>query len=208
MDIAYSHALAETEIINVDYKTLGDVGIIGADFELLHGEAEFTAGFHTSCMTFEFDGNLEYDGLFGEYLEKVDVEDIIGNGVELDVFYDSHTFFAVYVEFDSENIGSVDEFANGFVGYSEVGGDETFAIAEFNYFLTFLKSAGERKLYGSAAIENYGNTIGCTECFCGFFTESSAGLCDELKYFHCTVNFLFCVTKNQDASQFPITRGC
>jgi len=58
-----------------------------------------------------------------------------------------------------------------------------------------------------AAIENYGNTIFCTECLCGFLSENGTRLCGELKYFHCNLN-LFCVTKNQDASQFPITRGC
>ena len=49
------------------------------------GEGELTTGFHTFCVAFELHGNFDGYGLFGEHFEKVDVEDVVLYGVELEV---------------------------------------------------------------------------------------------------------------------------
>ena len=85
------------------------------------------------------------------------MEDIVLNGVELNVFKNGHNFFAVNVDLYSEDFGSVDEFANSFVGYNQVCGDEAFAVADLNHLLTGLESAVKGKINDFATVENKGN---------------------------------------------------
>ncbi len=120
VDFTYLKCFAKAEVVNVDDETFGNGGVGSAHFHLLHGEGELTTGFYTFCVAFEFHGNFDDYGLVFLHFEKVDVEDGVFNGVELDVFEDSGALFAVDVEFYSENVGGVDQLADCFVGYYEV----------------------------------------------------------------------------------------
>ena len=184
MDVAYLEGFAQAEVVDVDDEAFGDCGVGSAHFQFLHGECEFTTGFHTFGVAFEFDGNFHNDGLFGEYFEKVDVEDVVFNGVELDVFDDSHAFFAVEVEFDGEDVGSIDEFANVVGCYSEVGCDEAFAVADFDDFFTVAELAGEGEFDDFAAVEDNGDEVFVAESFSSFFAESCARFGRELIKVH------------------------
>ena len=45
--------LAKAEIVDIDDELFGYVGVDSLDAEFLHGELEFTTGFHTFRMAFE-----------------------------------------------------------------------------------------------------------------------------------------------------------
>ena len=103
-------------------------------------------------------------------------------------------FFAVDLEFDCEHVGSVHKLAYGVVAYNQVGGDETFAVADFYEFLTFLEFARIREFHDCTAVEDHGDETFGTQCLGCFFAQVYAGACAELEYLHCCV--VCCVTKN------------
>ena len=62
-------------------------------------------------MTFELDRYFHYDRFVFCYFEQVDVEDFVGNRVELH-FLDYRTvFLAAENQFYLENFGGIDKFA-------------------------------------------------------------------------------------------------
>ena len=185
VEVADLEGLAEAEVVNVDHETLGDGGVGSFHANFLHRESELTTGFHTFGVAFELNGNFDGNGLLVVYFEKVNVEDGILYGVELDVLEHGHAFFAVNVEFDSEDIGSVDQLANGVVGYGKIGGDEAFAVTDFYDFFAFAESAVVGEVKYLAAIEHYGDQVVFTESLGGFFAEVCTGFGSELECFHC-----------------------
>ncbi len=176
VDVAYGERFAKSEVVYVDHQTLGDGGVECTHFEFLHRERELTTGFHTFGVAFELHGHFHNDGLAVVDLKEVHVEDGVFNGVELEVFENGHTFVAVDIKLYSEDIGSVDQLAHCVVGNNEVGGDKTFAIADFYDFLAGFECAGERKLDNGAAVEYYGDKTLFTKGFCCLFAQICAGL--------------------------------
>ncbi len=171
MEVANLKSFAESEIVDIDNHTFGDFGVDSLHFELLHRKSELTTGFHTFGVAFELNGNLNHYGLGVVHFEEVDVHHGVLNGIELDVFEDSHFLAAVEFEFNCEDVGSVDEFADSFLRHNEVGSDKAFVVADFNKFLTCGESAVERKFYDASTIEDNGDETLSAESLSGFFAK-------------------------------------
>ena len=184
MDFAYLHGLAEAEVVDVEHKALGDCGVEGFHAEFFHHERELTTGFHTFCVAFELNGHFHDDGLVFVHFEQVDVQDGVLHGVELYVFEHGHALVAVDVEFDGENFGSVDEFAHCLEANHEVGGDKSFAVADFDEFFAGFEGFSVGEFYDFAAIENCGDFVFGAESLGGFFAKVGARLCSQLKFLH------------------------
>ena len=68
--------------------------------------------------------------------------------------------YAIHCEFDSEDIGAIDELTNGFSSHCEVGSDDTLvAGAKFYYFLTCQKCTVVRKFYNFTTVKHYRNQV-------------------------------------------------
>ena len=143
--------LTKTKLRNVDEELLGDLRVRSAYLELTHFEAELTPCLHTFCVTSEDDGNFHDDRLIGFYLEEVEVEDSVSDGVELEVLEDSLDLTAFDVEVDSEDVWRVDEVTYGILAYGEV-----------EYFV--------------ASVEDCGDLITSAEALSGLLTELVAEL--------------------------------
>ncbi len=136
-------------------------------------------------MAFEFDGYFHHDWLGIVDLEEIHVEDGILYRVELEVFEDGHAFLTVDIEFYSEDVGSVDEFANSIVRYNEVGCNQALAIADFYDFLTGLEGAGIGKFYNRATIEHYGDKALVAKGFSRLLAQIYTRLGCKFEKFHC-----------------------
>ena len=112
--------LTKTKLRNVDEELLGDLRVRSAYLELTHFEAELTPSLHTFSVTGEDDGNFHDDRLVGFYLEEVEVQDSVSDGVELEVLEDSLDLTAIDIEVDSEDVWRVDEVTYGILAYGEV----------------------------------------------------------------------------------------
>lgn len=143
--------LTKTKFRNVDEELLGDLRVRSAYFELTHFEAELTPGLHTFCVTSEDDGNFHDDRLVGFYLEEVEVQDSVSDGVELEVLEDSLDLTAIDIEVDSEDVWRVDEVTYGILAYGEV-----------EYFV--------------ASVEDCGDLITSAEALSGLLAELVAEL--------------------------------
>lgn len=184
VELADLEGLAETEVVDVDDETLGDVFVEGFYFHLLHREGELTTGFHTFGVTFELYGNSHYNGLILGNLKEVDVEDVVFYRVELNLAENGHLFGTVVVELDSEDVGGIDELAHSLVGYSEVGGDDTAAILDFNEFLTGVESLCVGEGHDFAAVEHSGDFTFGAHCLGGLLAEICTGLGCKLESLH------------------------
>ena len=169
------HALTKTKFVNVDLKAFGHCSIESLYFEALHCQAQFTTGLNTLGMTDELDRNLNNDRLGVVDLEEVDVEDVVLNGMELNIFQNSHSGLAVEVELDGEDVGSVDEFADSLVRNNDISGDKAFAITEFHDFLTFFECSGEGQVNKFATVDNSGDEVLGTQCLCGLLAKLGTG---------------------------------
>ena len=109
------------------------------------------------------------------------MKDIVLYGVELKIFEDCHTFFAVDIELYSEDIGSVDQLTYCFVGYNEVGCDKAFAIADFYDFLTGFEGTVVGKFNDSATVEYYRDKTLLAEGFGCLLPNSVRGWAASLK---------------------------
>ena len=138
--------LTKTKLRNVDEELLGDLRVRSAYLELTHFEAELTPCLHTFCVTSEDDGNFHDDRLRSFYLEEVEVEDSVSDGVELEVLEDSLDLTAIDVEVDSEDVWRVDEVTYAVLAYGEV-----------EYFV--------------ASVEDCGDLITSAEALSGLLTE-------------------------------------
>lgn len=138
--------LTKTKLRNVDEELLGDLRVRSAYLELTHFEAELTPCLHTFCVTSEDDGNFHDDRLRSFYLEEVEVEDSVSDGVELEVLEDSLDLTAFDVEVDSEDVWRVDEVTYAVLAYGEV-----------EYFV--------------ASVEDCGDLITSAEALSGLLTE-------------------------------------
>ena len=184
VELANLEGLAEAEVVNVDDEAFGDGGVEGFHLEFLHRERELTTGLNTFGVAFELHGYFNNNGLVVVHLKEVDVEDGVLNGVELDVLEDSHALFAVEVELDGEDVGGIDELAHSVVRHNEVGGHETFAVADFNELFAGLEGAGEGKVDDFTAVEHNGDEVLGTEGLGGFFAELGTGLGGEFESLH------------------------
>ena len=138
--------LTKTKLRNVNEELLGDLRVRSAYLELTHFEAELTPCLHTFCVTSEDDGNFHDDRLRSFYLEEVEVEDSVSDGVELEVLEDSLDLTAFDVEVDSEDVWRVDEVTYAVLAYGEV-----------EYFV--------------ASVEDCGDLITSAEALSGLLTE-------------------------------------
>ena len=138
--------LTKTKLRNVDEELLGDLRVRSAYLELTHFEAELTPCLHTFCVTSEDDGNFHDDRLRSFYLEEVEVEDSVSDGMELEVLEDSLDLTAFDVEVDSEDVWRVDEVTYAVLAYGEV-----------EYFV--------------ASVEDCGDLITSAEALSGLLTE-------------------------------------
>ena len=143
--------LTKTKLRNVDEELLGDLRVRSAYLELTHFEAELTPCLHTFSVTGEDDGNFHDDRLVSFYLEEVEVEDSVSDGVELEVLEDSLDLTAIDVEVDSEDVWRVDEVTYAILAYGEV-----------EYFV--------------ASVEDCGDLITSAEALSGLLTELVAEL--------------------------------
>lgn len=143
--------LTKTKLRNVDEELLGDLRVRSAYLELTHFEAELTPCLHTFSVTGEDDGNFHDDRLVSFYLEEVEVEDSVSDGVELEVLEDSLDLTAFDVEVDSEDVWRVDEVTYAVLAYGEV-----------EYFV--------------ASVEDCGDLITSAEALSGLLTELVAEL--------------------------------
>ena len=143
--------LTKTKLRNVDEELLGDLRVRSAHLELTHFEAELTPCLHTFSVTGEDDGNFHDDRLVGFYLEEVEVQDSVSDGVELEVLEDSLDLTAFDVEVDSEDVWRVDEVTYAILAYGEV-----------EYFV--------------ASVEDCGDLITSAEALSGLLTELVAEL--------------------------------
>ena len=143
--------LTKTKLRNVDEELLGDLRVRSAYLELTHFEAELTPCLHTFSVTSEDDGNFHNDRLRSFYLEEVEVEDSVSDGVELEVLEDSLDLTAFDVEVDSEDVWRVDEVTYAILAYGEV-----------EYFV--------------ASVEDCGDLITSAEALSGLLTELVAEL--------------------------------
>lgn len=143
--------LTKTKLRNVDEELLGDLRVRSAYLELTHFEAELTPCLHTFCVTGEDDGNFHDDRLRSFYLEEVEVEDSVSDGMELEVLEDSLDLTAFDVEVDSEDVWRVDEVTYAVLAYGEV-----------EYFV--------------ASVEDCGDLITSAEALSGLLTELVAEL--------------------------------
>lgn len=143
--------LTKTKLRNVDEELLGDLRVRSAYLELTHFEAELTPCLHTFCVTSEDDGNFHDDRLRSFYLEEVEVEDSVSDGMELEVLEDSLDLTAFDVEVDSEDVWRVDEVTYAILAYGEV-----------EYFV--------------ASVEDCGDLITSAEALSGLLTELVAEL--------------------------------
>ena len=143
--------LTQTKLGDVDEELLGDLRVGCAYLELTHFEAELTPCLHTFSVTSEDDGNFHNDRLVSFYLEEVEVEDSVSDGVELEVLEDSLDLTAFDVEVDSEDVWRVDEVTYAILAYGEV-----------EYFV--------------ASVEDCGDLITSAEALSGLLTELVAEL--------------------------------
>lgn len=143
--------LTKTKLRNVDEELLGDLRVRSAYLELTHFEAELTPCLHTFSVTGEDDGNFHDDRLRSFYLEEVEVQDSVSDGVELEVLEDSLDLTAFDVEVDSEDVWRVDEVTHAILAYGEV-----------EYFV--------------ASVEDCGDLITSAEALSGLLTELVAEL--------------------------------
>lgn len=143
--------LTKTKLRNVDEELLGDLRVRSAYLELTHFEAELTPSLHTFSVTGEDDGNFHDDRLVSFYLEEVEVQDSVSDGVELEVLEDSLDLTAFDVEVDSEDVWRVDEVTYAILAYGEV-----------EYFV--------------ASVEDCGDLITSAEALSGLLTELVAEL--------------------------------
>ena len=143
--------LTKTKLRNVDEELLGDLRVRSAYLELTHFEAELTPCLHTFSVTGEDDGNFHNDRLVSFYLEEVEVQDSVSDGVELEILEDSLDLTAFDVEVDSENVWRVDEVTYAILAYGEV-----------EYFV--------------ASVEDCGDLITSAEALSGLLTELVAEL--------------------------------
>ncbi len=125
------------------------------------------------------------------------MEDVVLNGVELDVLYNSVAGLAVYAKLDSKDVGGIDELAHVISLDGEVGGDEALVVADFHNLLTGLESAGEGEVDNIAAVEHNGDEVGLAQLLGCLLAEVSTGLGCQLKCLHSSVGVLIgCVTQN------------
>lgn len=143
--------LTKTKLRNVNEELLGDFRVRSAYLELTHFEAELTPSLHTFSVTGEDDGNFHDDRLVSFYLEEVEVQDSVSDGVELEVLEDSLDLTAFDVEVDSEDVWRVDEVTYAILAYGEV-----------EYFV--------------ASVEDCGDLITSAEALSGLLTELVAEL--------------------------------
>ena len=136
--------LAETEGGDVDIETVGEVSGETLDVELAHLDLELTAGLDAFAVASDVEGHTDGDWFVVEDLEEVYVEDVLGDGVELDVLEDSLHLFAVDGEVDEVDVGGVDEATEVDLGNGEGdlllatvddAGNETIAAEFFGGFL-------------------------------------------------------------------------
>jgi hypothetical protein len=157
VEVTNLESFAKAERVNVNNETFGDSSVNSFNAKFLHRESQFTTGFNTFSVAFEFNGNFDSNGFSVVNFEQVDVEDRILNGVELNIFEDSHTFLAVDIELDSEDIGSVNEFTNSVLRNNEVSSDKTLTVTDFYEFFAGFKSTCKRKRYDFATVKNNGD---------------------------------------------------
>lgn len=184
VELADLEGLAETEVVDVDDETLGDVFVEGFYFHLLHREGELTTGFHTFGVAFELYGNGHDNGLVLGNLQEVDVEDIVFYRVELNLTENGHFFAAVEVELYSVDVGGIDELTHSIVGDCDVCCDDTTAVLDFNEFLTGVESLGIGEGHDLAAIEHSGDFTFGAHCLGGLLAEICTGLGCKLESLH------------------------
>ena len=124
--------LTKTKLRNVDEELFGDLRVRSTHLELAHFEAELTPCLNPFGVTREDYRYFHDDRLSSFYLEEVEVEDSVSDGVELEVLEDSLDLTAIDVEVDSEDVWRVDEVTYAILAYGEV-----------EYFVTSVEDCGD-----------------------------------------------------------------
>lgn len=151
--------LTKTKLRNVDEELFGDFRVRSTHLELAHFEAELTPSLYTFSVTSQDNGYFHYDRLVSFYLKEVQVQDSIGDRVELKILQDSLDLTTFDVEVNSEDVWRIDEVTYAFLAYGEV-----------EYFVT--------------SVEDCGDLIPSTETLRGLLAELVAELTCELECLH------------------------
>ena len=114
-------------------------------------------------MAREDDRYFHDDGLTFLYLEEVEVQDRVGDGVELKVLEDGLDRLAAYGEVDNEDVGRVDEVA-----------DSLLANREVNHVV--------------ASVEDCRDLVTCAQALGGLLAELGAELTAECECLHSVLN--------------------
>lgn len=101
--------LTEAERSDVNLEHVGEVCGEALDVELAHLDLKLTTGLYAFAMTDNLEGHANGDGLLGENLEEVDMEDSARDGVELDVLEDGLHSLAVYRKVYEIDVRGIDK---------------------------------------------------------------------------------------------------
>ncbi len=203
MEVAYGHGLAQTQMVDVDDQALGNLVVESLHLQLTHGERELTTGLHTLGVTLDLDGNFHHYGLVGIYLEEIDVEQSVLDGLELQVLDHGLNLLAVQVDVNLEDVGSVDELAHILGVHYDVSCDQTALCVDLNQLLALFQSAGVGQLYQSATVDHCGNLALGTESLHRLLAQLCTRLSVQCILFHFLVVVLL---KTGLCGAFPITR--
>ena len=204
VEVAYSHGLAQTQSVDVDHQTPGNLVVQSLNLQLTHGQRQLTTGLYTLGMTLDLYGYLHNDGLVRIYLQEIDVEQSILDGLELQVLDNGLDLLAVQVDVNLEDVGSIDQLAYVIGVNHDVSGDDATLGIQLDQFLTLLQSAVERKLNQSATVDDCGNLTLLTQGLHRLLTQ----LCTRLGVQCILLHFLFVVLLKTRTFivRFPITR--
>ena len=107
VEISNFDNLTETEGGDVNIEDVGQVGDETLNVEFTHLNLKFTTSLNAFGVTNNAEGYTDCYRLLGEDLKEVDVEDVVGNGMELNVLEDNLHGLAIDGQVDDVDIGGV-----------------------------------------------------------------------------------------------------
>ena len=107
MEFSHLQGFTQSQIVDIDYQTFGDIGIDGFYFQFSHRQTQFTTGTYTLRVSFELNRNFHNNGFLIGYFQEIHMQNSIGYRVELQIFQYRHLFFTIDSQLDCKNIGSI-----------------------------------------------------------------------------------------------------